>query len=151
MPQREEIVGPPNRRSKRKTAVSGSNEVQHDNFFAKEIQRHKINENVCLGHGDLLASITDYKQGSIELLVQWEDSNGTSLRTWEVEDRLEDSPALEEYFVRLGGRERLFKKQVRRGLRRRNSDSPLVPARRSPRSKTAALAKSTEWSPPERS
>lgn len=59
---------------------------------------------------------------------------------------------MEEYAASVGGHDELFRNPAstaRRGLRERKSESSPAPVRRSRRPKSAALANSTEWNPPE--
>ncbi|KAF4504787.1 hypothetical protein G6O67_008195 [Ophiocordyceps sinensis] len=117
-------------------------DLDEDEFIVEAIKKHMVDED-----------------GSLKFLVKWEGWEKKSDLTWEPEDNLMESASevLQQYYKRLGGRDRIFEESEKatRGKKRgRASGETSVTATKRSRknglhpAESSPPATSKKWSPP---
>ncbi|KJZ78453.1 hypothetical protein HIM_01844 [Hirsutella minnesotensis 3608] len=119
-------------------------DMDEDEFIVEAIKKHMVDED-----------------GSLKFLVKWEGWEKKSDMTWEPEENLVESASevLQEYYVRIGGRDKIFEESEKaaRGKKRgRASSGTPVTTAATKRSRkngvhpadTSPPATAKKWSPP---
>ncbi|KAL6361705.1 hypothetical protein LRP88_05180 [Fusarium phalaenopsidis] len=119
-------------------------DLEEDEYVVEAIKKHIIDDD-----------------GSLKFHVKWEGYDAVADMTWEPEENLQESASeiLEEYFTKIGGREKIFEqteKASKTKKRRRTTNgtpSTTSTAKRSRRSAahpadTTPPATAKKWSPP---
>ncbi|RTE72182.1 hypothetical protein BHE90_013420 [Fusarium euwallaceae] len=119
-------------------------DLEENEYVVEEVKKHIIDDD-----------------GSLKFQVKWEGYNAVADMTWEPEENLQESASetLQEYFAKIGGREKIFEETEKAGKtkkRRRTTNgtpSTTSTAKRSRRgaahpADTTPPTTAKKWSPP---